>query len=64
MKTYKKQAFSNIPNIFLKNKTLPTKYIMYRNDPYEELEEEWSWDTIETDSAYYDSDDQKGNPMS
>ena len=30
----------------------------------EELEEEWSWDTIDTDSAYYDSDDQKGNPMS
>ena len=37
---------------------------MYGNDPYDELEEEWSWDTIETDSAYYDSDDQKGNPMS
>ena len=38
--------------------------IMYKNDPFEELEEQWSWDTIETDSAYYDSDDQKGNPMS
>ena len=34
-------------------------------DPYAELEnDDWAWATSDEDSAYYDSDDNKGNPTS
>ena len=33
-------------------------------DPWAALEDEYEWSLSDTDSAYYNSDDEKGNPTS
>ena len=37
---------------------------MYNNDPWAALEDDYDWAESDTDSAYYNSDDEKGNPTS